>query len=136
MNLLGKLSELFDPIGRLIDSLHTSDDERLKAKQALIVVQAGIITEALAYERAMVEQQAAIIQTEAKAEDWLTRNWRPLTMLGFVSLIVLNWFGVGPTELPPDLWDVIKIGLGGYVVGRSLEKIVPPAIEAVKAKEQ
>ena len=26
-------------------------------------------------------------------------------------------------DTPQDLWDLIKIGLGGYVVGRSGEKI-------------
>jgi hypothetical protein len=27
-------------------------------------------------------------------------------------------------EIPPDMWDLLKIGLGGYVVGRSAEKAV------------
>ena len=26
--------------------------------------------------------------------------------------------------IPPDMWDLLKIGLGGYVVGRSGEKMV------------
>ena len=26
-------------------------------------------------------------------------------------------------DTPQDLWDLIKIGLGGYIVGRSGEKI-------------
>ena len=25
-------------------------------------------------------------------------------------------------DIPPDMWDLLKIGLGGYVVGRSAEK--------------
>ena len=35
----------------------------------------------------LVERQADIIQSEAQSESWLTRNWRPLTMLTFVALI-------------------------------------------------
>lgn len=32
-------------------------------------------------------------------------------------------YGLGQTlELPPDMWDLLKIGVGGYVVGRSVEK--------------
>jgi hypothetical protein len=25
--------------------------------------------------------------------------------------------------IPPDMWSLLKIGIGGYVVGRSVEKI-------------
>jgi hypothetical protein len=25
-------------------------------------------------------------------------------------------------EIPPDMWDLLKIGLGGYVVSRGVEK--------------
>jgi len=76
----------------------------------------------------------AIIAAEASSEHWLTANWRPLTMLVFVVIIANNYilapyialfFGVSVSlELPPDMWDLLKIGLGGYVVGRSSEKAV------------
>ena len=48
-------------------------------------------------------------------------------MLTFVGLIVAHWLGFTPDNLPSEqvmaLLDIVKIGLGGYVVGRSAEKV-------------
>ena len=34
-------------------------------------------------------------------------------------------FHVGlPLTIPPDMWDLLKLGIGGYAVGRSVEKAV------------
>ncbi len=73
-----------------------------------------------------------IIEAEAKSSHWLTANWRPLTMLTFVVIVANNyilypylalfWPDAPVLEIPPDMWDLLKIGLGGYVVGRSVEK--------------
>jgi len=30
------------------------------------------------------------------------------------------------------LWDIVEIGLGGYVIGRSAEKILPGLVEVVR----
>ena len=30
------------------------------------------------------------------------------------------------------LWDIVQLGLGGYVIGRSAEKVLPVLVEAVK----
>jgi hypothetical protein len=30
------------------------------------------------------------------------------------------------------LWEIVKIGLGGYVVGRSVEKVAPQIVAALK----
>lgn len=82
-----------------------------------------------------LQAQSANIQAEAKGESWLQRNWRPITMMVFVSIVANNYL-IAPyiglfapsykliLETPPDLWALIKIGLGGYVVGRSGEKMV------------
>jgi len=36
--------------------------------------------------------------------------------------LVHPWFGVPMLPLPPDMWELLKIGVGGYIVGRSVEK--------------
>lgn len=79
---------------------------------------------------------AGIVKAEAQSANWLTAAWRPITMLTFVVLIVARIFGftsehVGPAEYM-QLWDLVKLGLGGYVVGRSVEKVVPGIVEAMK----
>jgi hypothetical protein len=74
------------------------------------------------------EAQRDIIVAEAKGESWLQRNWRPMTMLFFTGLIGAYWMGFAAPNLPVEaingLFDVVYIGLGGYVIGRSAEKIV------------
>lgn len=81
---------------------------------------------------------AAIIQAEAASRHWLAANWRPLTMLTFVALIVSRWLGYAAPNLSEaeilELWAIVKIGLGGYVVGRSVEKTLPGILEAVKKR--
>jgi hypothetical protein len=79
---------------------------------------------------------ADIIKTEAASQHWLTSNWRPITMLVFVVLIVARWFGWAAPGLSEaeylKLWSIVEFGLGGYVVGRSVEKIAPSIAGALK----
>jgi len=135
MGIVSKLLGILQPATELVDSLHTSDDERLAAKEKLLQIQATVISEAIGYEQARLAAQSSVIVAEANSASWITRSWRPITMLTFLSLIVLHWFGVGPAELPEELWGVIKIGLGGYMGGRSLEKMVPAIVGAMKESE-
>jgi hypothetical protein len=83
-------------------------------------------------ELAEMTARAGIVQTEAASSNWLTSAWRPITMLSFVSIIVNNyiiypylscfWHGAPLLPIPVDLWELLKIGIGGYVVGRTVEK--------------
>lgn len=76
----------------------------------------------------VLEQQASIIVAEANGESWLQRNWRPLVMMNFAALITAHWLGFTPPNLPElqvlALLDIVKVGLGGYVLGRSAEKAI------------
>jgi hypothetical protein len=86
------------------------------------------------YNTEIIKQQGNIVKAEAQSESWIARNWRPITMLTFVFIIANNYiiypylslFGIPSTalDIPPDMWELLKIGLGGYVVGRSVEKAV------------
>lgn len=80
--------------------------------------------------------QSDIVKTEAVSTHWLAANWRPITMLTFVGLIVARWFGWAAPGLQEaeylKLWDIVNVGLGGYVVGRSVEKIAGPIADALK----
>lgn len=79
---------------------------------------------------------ADIVKTEAASAHWLAANWRPVTMLIFVALIVARILGYTSHEVPTDeyekLWELVKLGLVGYVYGRSAEKIVPQVVALVK----
>lgn len=133
--IFGKIADLFGGIVGAVDEFVTTDEERLAIKSNLLTIQSQVVTEALAAERAELESRAKIIEAEAKSESWLTSNWRPLTMITFVCLIVLHQFGVGP-PLHEDMWPLLKLGLGGYVIGRSVEKTIPAVTHALKAREE
>ncbi len=74
--------------------------------------------------------QTSVLTAEMSG-NWLQRSWRPLLMLMIMSIIMNNYilFPYFPEklemlDLPNDLWEILKLGLGGYVVGRSVEKAV------------
>lgn len=84
-------------------------------------------------ETTFLEVKGKIIVAEAQSEHPITSMWRPITMLTFVFIIANNYifapylsalFSVElPTlELTQDMWELIKIGLGGYVLSRGVEK--------------
>lgn len=89
-----------------------------------------------------LEAQGDAVLSEIRSEHWLTRSWRPMLMLLFMALLVI--YGVllpgldlvmaKPVaftprwrDLPPEFWNLLTVGLGGYVGGRSLEKMVDVA---------
>ena len=94
------------------------------------------------------ELQAAsrIIEAEAKA-GWFASSWRPLLMYVLIFILVWNYV-IGPVikiflgavitfELPGDVWTLLNVGLGGYVVGRSAESVARTmANKPVANKEQ
>ena len=84
--------------------------------------------------------KSTIIKAEIKSGG-ITAKWRPYTMVAFVVMLVVHWlmydvvpFIITTFELnlysPQDpgfttgLLDLIKVGLMGYIGGRSFEKAV------------
>lgn len=116
-------------IGQIVGSLFPDPTEKAKAE-------AEAMRQLLAHQSEIETAAAKIIQTEAASTHWLAANWRPLTMLVFVGLIVARWFGWAAPGLQEaeylKLWSIVEFGLGGYVVGRSVEKIAPSIATAMK----
>lgn len=73
-----------------------------------------------------LEAQAKIVLAEAQGS-WLQRNWRPLLMVTFAGLVVAHWFGFTAPDIPESvqnsLLNIVMVGVGGYVMGRSAEKV-------------
>jgi len=130
------LGEVMDPItavlgigGKLIDRLWPDPEQRAQAQLALMeLAQKGELTELI--------ERASIVKAEAQSDHWLAATWRPVLMLTFGALIVARWFGWAAPNLTEaeylKLWDIVELGLGGYVIGRSAEKIVPSIATALK----
>jgi hypothetical protein len=97
------------------------------------------LTLALMQRAQEIESAAAeVVKAEAQSEHWLTATWRPIVMLVLTSLIVARWLGYSAPGISEaealKLWSIVEIGLGGYVIGRSAEKIAPMVAEAMKRR--
>ena len=135
MGILSFIGGIFKPATDLIDNLHTSAEEKLGLKNKLAEIENEFASKVLSYETKLMDVRASIIKAEAAGHSWLQRNWRPITMITFLVLVVLDCFGVLKFRLSNEAWTLLKIGLGGYVVGRSAEKIVPAVVKAIEKKE-
>ena len=135
LEIFSFVKEIFKPAADLIDELHTSGEEegnikiKLEAlRNELAKIEQAVTLKTIEYEGKLLDIKSKIINAEVQSDSWLAKNWRPMTMLAFVGIVISYWFGYQPTNMTPetigDVFDLIKIGLGGYVVGRSVEKAV------------
>ncbi len=127
MSIFSFIGKIFKPVADLVDNLHTSEEEKLEIKSKMMEMQFEFQSKILDYETKLMESKATIVESEAKSEHFLTAAWRPITMLLFTGIIVLRWFGLTDAsisqELELKLFSIVQLGLGGYIVGRSGEKI-------------
>jgi hypothetical protein len=118
-------------VSKVVGNFFPDPQEKAKAE-------AEAMRQLLAAQSEIQAAASEIVRTEAASQHWLAANWRPLTMLIFVGLIVARWFGLSAPGLSEaeaiKLWGIVEIGLGGYVIGRTAEKLVPSIAEAMKRK--
>jgi hypothetical protein len=129
---LDPVTAALDVGGKLIDRLWPDPTQRDQARLAMLeMAQKGELAEFGA--------RADIVKTEAASENWLTASWRPILMLTFGALIVARWFGWAAPGLSQEeylkLWSIVELGLGGYVIGRSVEKTMPAVAAALKGSK-
>jgi len=116
-------------VGNVLDKVIPDPQAAAEAKLKMLELsQKGELTE--------LTSKTEIIKTEAASEHWLAATWRPILMLTFGGLIVARWLGYAAPGLSEaeviKLWDIVELGIGGYVVGRSAEKIVPSIATVLK----
>jgi hypothetical protein len=132
MKGLEVISEAITPIANLIDKMNTSGDERGQLRLKFAEMQGKLVGTVLDYEKSFLNAQQSIITAEIAGKSWLQRNWRPglMTLFGVIvgwNFLIVPVIGafieLNPAVLPDHLWQLLKIGVGGYIVGRSGEKI-------------
>jgi hypothetical protein len=127
---------LIGPVSGLINKVL---DKTCKDKDLAQKLKAEALTQLMTQDHSEftthLKESASIIRAEANSQSWLARNWRPMLMCLF-GLIIANNYIIFPymnmfmpeksvlLPVPVHLWDLLKLGIGGYVVGRSGEKIV------------
>lgn len=113
-------SVIKDLLGGL-DKLFTSKEEKIKAEN---VIKQILIEKKLELQK----MQTEIILAEANG-NWLQRSWRPILMLSFGFIVIYvkfiaPIFGLTIPELENEFWNLLQIGIGGYIVGRTGEKMM------------
>lgn len=136
MSVFNFISSIFKPATDLVDNLHTSDEEKLKLQNEFTKLRNEAAAKLLDYESKLVDAKSKVILAEAQGQSWLQRNWRPLMMVWFAFLLGCFWFGIIPKNMTQEtinnLFTLLQIGIGGYIAGRSAEKIVPKITEVMK----
>lgn len=125
------LMALLPLVGNILDKVIPDPKAAAEAKLKMLELeQTGELTE--------ITQKAGIIKAEAESEHWLVASWRPILMLTFGALIVARWLGFSAPGISEaeilKLWNIVEFGLGGYIVGRSAEKVLPNVAEIIKRK--
>ena len=136
--MLGAVAPLAKILFNTIDKAVPDKDlqEKLKAQ---------LQTQLLQSHTQELTAAAKIIEAEAKA-GWFASSWRPLLMYVLIFILVWNYV-IGPVikvftgaiisfELPGDVWTLLNVGLGGYVVGRSAESVARTLANRPLNKEQ
>ena len=113
---------LINDIGKVVDNLHTSEEERLEAKQKLseLIKQAD--------EKAQNEVTARW-EFDTKNGNFLTRSSRPLVLIFLTAMFTLLAFTDGniggfkvQEEYIPIFQTLLVTVYGAYFVGRTYEK--------------
>jgi len=131
--MIAALIPILGPLlGQVVKSVFPNAEDELKRLELQNQIQLALINNSAAIETAA----ASIVRAEAESEHWLTASWRPILMLVFGGLVVARWFGLtapGITEaVELKLWSILEVGIGGYVIGRSVEKAAPAVAAALK----
>jgi hypothetical protein len=123
------LPALVPILGKALGNLIPDASARAQAE-------AEIAKQLLASSAELERAAGEIVLAEAKSEHFLAACWRPILMLTFGALIVARWLGYSAPGISEaevlKLWDIVQLGLGGYVIGRSAEKIAPQIVAAIK----
>ena len=114
-------------VAPMVKTLFSTIDKTIDNKAEAEKIKQNIQQQLLSGQLKELEAQASIITAEAKG-GWLQRNWSPMLMLTFAGLVVAHWFGFTAPNIPESvqnsLLNIVLVGMGGYIVGRSGEKIM------------
>jgi len=124
--------QMLGAIAPLAKVLFSTIEKAVPDKDLQEKLKAQLQTQLLQSHTQELTAAAKIIEAEAKA-GWFASSWRPLLMYVLIFILVWNYV-IGPVikvftgavisfELPGDVWTLLNVGLGGYVIGRSAESV-------------
>jgi hypothetical protein len=134
MDIIGILSTIISPVTNLIDELSTSDEEKLKLKNELKIIEQQTQLNLIEYEKTVIDKKAEIMVAELKQDDNFTKRARPTIVYSGLGILILNnvvlpwlnhFLGSAPPaiNIPSEFWYVWGGVAGVYAFKRSDEKI-------------
>ena len=115
-NLIGSIG------GKVLDIVDDVAEDKDEANRLKFEIQRQLIEN----KSSELETAAKIVLAEVQGL-WLQRKWRHFLMVTLADLVVAHWFGLTSPNIPESgqnsLLNIVMVGVGGYVVGRSGEKI-------------
>lgn len=141
--VFGKIAQavgsVLDPVRKLVDDVTTSKEEKMQLQQRLNEIENEAQQQMYDHVQEITNAQKEVLLAELQG-NWLQRSWRPLLMYVFI-LILFNNFIVAPyveafatgaevyLEFPTLFWQVMLLSIGGYIGGRTYEKVKGKADE-------
>lgn len=121
------IAGLAAPVMNIIDQAVPDKDKAAEIKRE---IQLRMIEQ----QDAQLQSQVQVVLGEITGQSWLQRNWRPMLMMVIVAIVANNYI-IAPyldamfgsslmLELPERLWDLMTLGVGGYVAGRTGERLM------------
>jgi hypothetical protein len=137
--------QMLGAIAPLAKILFNTIEKSVPDKDLQEKLKAQLQTQLLQSNTSELQAAAKIVEAEAKA-GWFSASWRPLLMYVLIFILIWNYV-LGPVilfffkasitiTLPGDVWTLLQIGLGGYVVGRSAESVARTMANRPANKEQ
>lgn len=131
------ITDLVKAANEVIGQFVTSPEQKLQAELQLSKLESDFRLKTMDADIELSKAQADVIKSEATSQSWAARNWRPILMLTFNYIILHNYvlaplFHLASVPLVPDMWDLLKLGITGYIGGRTIEKVAPDVIAALK----
>jgi hypothetical protein len=132
---------MIQAIAPLAKILFNTIEKSIPDKDLQAKLKADLQTQLMQSHTQELTAAAKIIEAEAKA-GWFASSWRPLLIFILIwnyvlGPVILFFFKASITiTLPGDVWTLLQIGLGGYVVGRSAESVARTMANKPQPKEQ
>jgi hypothetical protein len=124
-----QINDLLSGLGSLATNIRSAITGELTPEK-----KAEIEAQLILMESKIVQSKADVLKAEIQGQSWLQRNWRPLLMTIIIVIIANNYIivpylsaitdKVHVLDLPEKLWSLMTLGVGGYIAGRSGEKII------------
>lgn len=139
LDALNPVRAVIDTVRGVIGQFIPDPQQKAAAELALVQQQVDLEKALAQADQLFADAQARVVIAEASSDSWLAKNWRPVTMLTFTLIVFWNYVlvpvvGATPAAIPPDMWGLLKLGIGGYIGARTLEKIGPEIVAAARGK--